>query len=156
MFEKISWLFKNNKEFRPGIFLVVYKTDKTKKPEYLVLKRKLHWKGWEFTKGGKEKNESDLEAVKRELKEESGLKMISIQSYKKKGRYIYDKKTRNGRGKVGQTFKLYSVRVKPGKVKISKLEHSGYKWADFKTAMKMLTWKNQKECLGIVNKKIGK
>jgi len=153
MLKKLKSLF-GKKNYREGIFLVVYKKEKGKNPQYLLLERKLHWKGWEFVKGGKERGESDLDAIKRELKEESGLKMISIQDYKKNGRYLYDKKTAGGRGKIGQTYKLFSVRVKPGKVKIDKVEHSGYKWVGFKRAMELLTWENQGGCLGVVNSKL--
>ena len=58
--------------FRKGVFIVVYTNDKGK-IKYLLLKRKLHWKGWEFPKGGIKKGEGILKAVKRELKEEAGL-----------------------------------------------------------------------------------
>jgi len=153
MFEKIKLLFKNNREFRPGVFIVVYKIENNK-PRYLILKRKLHWIGWEFTKGGQEKGESLMQTIKRELKEETNLKPLKIQGYNKSGRYIYDKQTNHDRKFIGQSYILYSAKVKDGKVKIDKLEHSGYRWVDFKTAMKMLTWPNQRGCLRIVDERI--
>ena len=153
MLERFKKLF-GKKNYRSGIFLVIYKKERGRRVQYLLLQRKLHWKGWEFTKGGIEKGESELEAIKRELKEECGLKLISFQEYKKKGRYVYDKKTARGRGKQGQTYKLFSARVKPGKVKIDKLEHSGYRWVGFKRAMELLTWENQRGCLRVVDRKI--
>jgi len=37
-------------KYRKAVFVLLY--SKTKKwIEYLLLKRKLHWKGWEFPKG---------------------------------------------------------------------------------------------------------
>ena len=50
--------------YRKGFFIVTY--SRTKEGiKYLILKRKLHWKGWEFPKGGLEKGESFEKAVKR-------------------------------------------------------------------------------------------
>ena len=45
---------KNNK-FRQAVFVVIYrKNNLTKNFDFLLLKRKKHWIGWEFTKGGVE------------------------------------------------------------------------------------------------------
>ena len=71
------------KKYRKGIFVVVYSKTKNK-IEYLILKRKLHWKGWEFPKGGKRIYETLQMAVKREVKEETGLKPLKIKSFKEK------------------------------------------------------------------------
>ena len=38
-------------KYRNAIFIVVYAKQKDK-IYYLILKRKLHWKGWEFQKEG--------------------------------------------------------------------------------------------------------
>jgi len=47
--------------YRKAVFVVVYRETKTGKDrKYLILKRKLHWKGWEFPKGGLEKGEKIL------------------------------------------------------------------------------------------------
>jgi len=143
-------------KFRRGIFVVIYKVDKNKKISYLLLKRHLHWKGWEFSKGGIEKNETEKQTVKREVKEESGLKHIKIRKYLLKGRYNYDKKTKQDRKFCGQTYRLYSAQINDGKVKIDKREHSDYKWASFEKAMNMLEWKNQKQALKIVNRTLAK
>ena len=131
----------------------MYKKEKNK-IKYLLLKRKLHWKGWEFVKGGKEKNETDKQAILRELREETGLKSIKITSYKLKGKYNYNKKLADRKNYSGQTFKLYSAEVKKGKVKIDKLEHENYKWVTFSSAIKLLTWQNQRKCLRVADEKI--
>ncbi len=67
---------------RKGIFLVTYSKENGK-TKYLILKRKLHWKGWEFPKGGIEPGESIKKTIKRELKEETGLKPLMIKKLKK-------------------------------------------------------------------------
>src|SRR3989344_1192122 len=46
-----------NMKLRKGVFIIVYRKEKDKL-SYLILKRKLHWKGWEFPKGGIEKGET--------------------------------------------------------------------------------------------------
>ncbi len=136
------------KKYRKGVFIVAYKIIKNK-PKYLLLKRKLHWKGWEFPKGGKEPKESNLETIHRELKEETNLNPIKINKHNLKGKYKYTNKIE--RPYIGQTFTLYSVKVQNQKVIIDKREHSSYKWLDFKKAREFLTWDNQKKSLEIVN-----
>ena len=46
-------------KYRPGIFIVTYRKNKGV-IEYIILKRKMHWSGWEFPKGG-------LEGIKKRL-----------------------------------------------------------------------------------------
>lgn len=140
------------KRFRPGVFVVVYARGE-RGIEYLLLKRKKHWIGWEFSKGGIEKGESEIETAKREVKEETGLRVINIRKYNKSGKYLYDEKTCEDRKMDGQSYSLYSAEVVKGEVKIDKKEHSGFKWMSFKDAMHILTWKNQMECMKMVDKK---
>jgi 8-oxo-dGTP pyrophosphatase MutT (NUDIX family) len=121
------------KTFRQGIFIVVYRKDKDK-ILYLLLKRKLHWKGWEFPKGGIENGEDLLKAAKRECREESGLRPVFIERLPYHGKYPYHSKLKDRPGFSGQTWKLFAVKVKESKVKIDKKEHSGFKWVDYKTA----------------------
>jgi len=145
------------KSYRKGIFIVVYKIKRKRKGDeikYLILKRKLHWKGWEFPKGGKHPGESDFDAVKRELKEETGRKPISIMRYDKKGKYLYGDDVINDRDYIGQTYVLYSVQIKFTTIKLDKSEHSNYKWVDFDDAILNLTWPNQRKCLKIVNDRL--
>lgn len=137
-------------KYRRAVFAVVYSRSKNK-IEYLILKRKLHWKGWEFPKGGIKIFETQKMAVRREIKEETGLEIRKIKKFKMFGRYEYDKVYLDRKGFSGQTFSLYAVEVKRGKVKMSELEHSDYKWAEFKEAKKKLKWPNQKRCLEIVD-----
>ncbi len=143
-------------KYRKAVFLIVYHIENNK-PKYLLLKRNLHWKGWEFPKGGIEKSEDKKQAIVRELKEETGLVPVRIEKHKKSGKYKYDFKTMQDRdGLAGQTFDLYSVEVKKGKVHINLKEHSGFRWVNFSKAVKMLTWKNQENCLKLVDSKLRK
>lgn len=146
---------KIKKIFRKAVFIVTYKIDsKNLKPQYLVLHRYKHWKGWEFPKGGIDSGENAIQTVKREVKEESGLKIIKIKRFNIKGSYKYPKILKDRPHIKGQTYTLFSAQVKEGKINIDKKEHSCYLWLPFEKAVKKLTWSNQKRCLRIVEKSI--
>lgn len=145
------------KEWRPAIFVVPYFINDKNVPEVLILKRKLHWKGWEFCKGKIEDGETQKETVIRELKEETGIKIKEkdIFDHKISGEYKYPKSFTSRPGKVGQTYHLYSVRInkKPKKISLDNLEHSGHKWVSFDKALKLLEYPNQRKCLRVVKKR---
>ncbi|MEK6875610.1 MAG: NUDIX domain-containing protein [Nanoarchaeota archaeon] len=141
---------KSKENFRKAVFVVVY-SKLGNKIKYLLLKRKKHWKGWEFTKGGIESGEKFLNAVKREVFEETGRKAKKIRKFKIHGKYYYKKKIPDRNGIIGQEYSLYSAEIKKEKIKIDKKEHSNYKWLNFSEAEKKLTYRNQKRCLKIVN-----
>lgn len=138
--------------YRKAVFIVTYLKNKNK-VDYLLLKRKLHWKGWEFPKGGIESRESNMSAVKRELKEETG-QSGKIKKFNISGKYNYDKDTCRERNFKGQKFKLFSAEIKSKKIKIDRKEHSAFKFVSFQQAEKLLTWQNQKKCLKLVNSKL--
>lgn len=140
-----------NKKYRKGIFIVVYSMDKNNSPLYLILKRKLHWSGYEFPKGGKKFLESKIHAVKRELLEETGLVPIKIHNHRIRGKYIYKKELADRRGIIGQTYTLYSVQVKQAKAKLDEREHLSSEWIPFEKAHYKLTNQNQKDCLKMIN-----
>ena len=141
---------KKKKKLRKGVFFVVYAFERGK-PIYVLLKRKLHWIGWEFPKAGVEKFETKRAAVKRETVEETDLKPLKIKKFNFSGTFFFKKEFEDLRGVIGQTFSLFSVEVKKGKIKIDPHEHSAYKWLLYKDALKTLTHKNQKESLKMVN-----
>ncbi len=148
---------KNNK-FRQAVFVVIYrKNNLTKNFDFLLLKRKKHWIGWEFTKGGVESSDKNLFATaKREVYEESSLKPIKIKKFNVQGKYLYKRRLQDRAEYIGQTYSLFSAQVahKKGKIKIDKSEHSSFKWLSFEKAYKKLRFSNQKRCLAIVNKSL--
>jgi bis(5'-nucleosidyl)-tetraphosphatase len=139
------------KRYRKSVFVVIFRKQKNK-IAYLVLKRKLHWKGWEFPKGGIEKGESLIQTVKRELKEETGQSPLSIIKFNIRGYYRYPEFLKDRPNYIGQTYQLFAAEVKRKKIKLDKLEHKGYQWLPFKQALKILDFPEKKKCLTIVNK----
>jgi 8-oxo-dGTP pyrophosphatase MutT (NUDIX family) len=144
---------EKNKKFRKAIFGVAYSINSDDKVEYVILKRKKHWKGWEFPKGKIEKSEKKKTAAIREVHEETGLKVLKVRRFRKHGIYLYLKKLWDRPDKIGQTYHLFAVKVEKGdgKLKLDHIEHNGYRWVSFKEAYKILTWPDQKKCLKIVN-----
>lgn len=137
--------------YRRGIFVVIYSREKNNKIEYLILRRKHHWKGWEFTKGGIRLFERKRKAARREVREESGLIPLNIKKFNYKGKYKYKKELSDRIGIIGQTFCLYAAEVRKGKIKIDKLEHSGYVWMSFEKSVKSVKFPNQKKSVKLVN-----
>ncbi len=138
-----------HKKYRRGIFCVTC----SKKPlRYLLLQRKLHWKGWEFPKGGSLAREKPENTVKRELFEETGLRAVNIKQFPVRGSFAYDKKTQAEWKVKGFKYSLFSAEVKKGKIKISKKEHDKFKWCSYQQALKLLSWPDQRKCLKTANK----
>ena len=139
-----------SKTYRPSVFVVVYRKEE-KKIKYLLLKRKLHWTGWEFPKGGIKEKENLLQSVRREVLEETGQFPVLINKFNEKGEYKYPTLLPDRQNYMGQEYILFAAEIKSKKIKLDKKEHSNFKWLSFKEAEKLLTYSNQKKCLRIVN-----
>ena len=137
-------------KYRKSVFIVTYHKSENK-IFYLILKRKLHWNGWEFPKGGIEEKENPFEAVQRELKEETGAVPLKIKKFNFRGKYKYKKLVLDREGIIGQSFSLYAAEIKKQKIKFDEKEHTDFRWLAFEEAMKILTHQNQKKSLKIVN-----
>jgi 8-oxo-dGTP pyrophosphatase MutT (NUDIX family) len=140
-------------KLRKAVFAVTYSIDNSGKIEYAILKRKHHWKGWEFPKGKIERFELKRCTAKREVREETGLKVLKLKRFNVKGLYKYKKKLKDRPKFIGQTYTLFSAKVDKGKgkIKVDAIEHYYGRWFSYNEAMKKLTWPNQKKCLKIVN-----
>jgi 8-oxo-dGTP pyrophosphatase MutT (NUDIX family) len=98
---------------------------------------------WDFPKGHIEKGEDEIETVKREVKEETGLEDIKIvDGFRETIKYFFKWKGEN----VLKFVTFYLAKANEKKVKIS-FEHIGFEWLSFKEALERLTFKNSKEIL---------
>jgi len=139
-------------KYRQVVFVVAYARKSKEEIKYLILKRKFHWRGWEFPKGGINFPESKKSAVIREILEETGKKTLKVKRFNFHGKYDYKKKFPERKDFIGQAYYLYAAEIKYGNVKIDKMEHSTYVWLSFDEALKKVTFRNQKKSLEIVNK----
>jgi len=103
---------------------------------------------WDLPKGHIEKGEDEITTVKREVKEETGLKDINfVEGFKETIKYFF-----KWQGKTVLKFvTFYLAETKESKVKISP-EHMGFKWLSYEEALKQLTFQNAKEILKKTNK----
>jgi len=119
---------------------------KEKEPIYLLLHYEA--KHWDFPKGNVEAGETDVETVKREIKEETGIKDIEIvRDFKEKIQYFYKLK----KELISKDVVFYLAKTKTAQIKLS-FEHIGSKWLPYKKAIEQLTFKNAKEILKQANK----
>lgn len=118
-----------------------------KTPEFLLLK--YHKGYWDFPKGHLEGNETELEAAKRELKEETGISEIKIlEGFRHDINYGF--KSKQGEF-IRKKVTFFAGRSKTRNIKIS-FEHKGYEWLKFEDAIKRATYKNAKNLLRSVKK----
>jgi 8-oxo-dGTP pyrophosphatase MutT (NUDIX family) len=98
---------------------------------------------WDFPKGHIEKGENEIDTIKREIFEETGIKEFKIlDGFKEKIKYFF-----RWQGKTILKFvTFYLAETKEKEVKISP-EHIDWRWADFETALSLLTHQNSKEIL---------
>ena len=114
---------------------------KYKEVKYLLL----HYEAghWDFPKGHIEGKEMELDALKREVEEETGIKDIEIISnFKEKIEYYYKLKGEL----MHKEVIFYLAKTEIEQVRIS-FEHIGFIWLPFDKAMEKLTFKNAKEML---------
>ncbi len=117
------------------------------KDKYLILKRRLHWRGWEFVKGDID-HEGYRKAVLREIKEETGLRKVRVMCQLPPEIFYHHE---NIRGHTASMQKGFLVGYLDGKIKLS-YEHSGFRWADSKAAEKLLTHTSHKTFLKAADK----
>jgi bis(5'-nucleosidyl)-tetraphosphatase len=109
--------------------------------EFLLLKNRRGF--WGFPQGHKERGESDIETLRREVSEETGIVYLDIQSYVGKIRYSYFKA--DGM-KSEKEVTFYFATTSTREIKISE-EHEGYRWHAFHDALSILDHRQLKSIL---------
>ncbi|MCF7866246.1 NUDIX domain-containing protein [Candidatus Woesearchaeota archaeon] len=132
------------------IATIIYKIE-NKQIKILLLKR-IPKKGgfWQYVSGGLEEGETTLECMKREVKEETGIKKylkiyehIYTFQFKEKNKLL---KNLNFNSQTYMTEIVYAIKVdEKTKIDMTKniyVEHSEYKWLTPQECFKILKYKN--------------
>jgi len=102
---------------------------------------------WDLPKGHIEKGENEIETVKREVEEETGLKDIElVEGFKEWIKYFFKFREKN----ILKFVTFYLAETKTKDVKIS-FEHLGYEWLPYEDALGKLTFKNAKDIIKKAN-----
>ena len=129
---------------RKGISAIVFIKERNNF-KFLLLRRKLNWVGWEFLKGGRKKGENEKECLKREIKEEIGMKNFSFKKTPFFHEFRYSRPYKKDKIRWDSAKnRIYVVRIFSNKIKLDKNEHSSFKWFSKKDVLKKLTWKDYK------------
>lgn len=117
-------------------------------PVYLLLHYETGF--WDFPKGHPERGESDLEALRREIWEETGIgNVIFDPSFKEEIHYFF----RKGKQTVYKEVTFYLAKTRTVEVHLS-FEHIGFMWLPFKKAIKQLTFDTARNVLRKAHERI--
>lgn len=126
---------------------------------FLLLHRCLHWRGWEYPKGGIEDNEKIEDAVKRELFEETGIKKYELVDKVNEIEFFDNIRKMKGcmknylvRVSSNSVVKLNNEHLTDGKIV---LEHDDFKWCFPEEALKKITHNDTKKSLKQAIKMLG-
>ena len=106
--------------------------------KFLIVK--MYNGNWGFAKGHMENNETEKETAIREVKEETGLKIRLLDGFKEVIKYVPDKTTL-------KKVVIFAGIAENEEVKIDKCEIEDYKWCNYDEAMKLITYKLQRDIL---------
>lgn len=113
------------------------------KNRFLLLHRNTSWTGWEFSKGAIEKGETEEEAVRREMIEETGIMDFTILE---KLPYSYEVLSSNGFKVIMNLFLVKVNKFDIGDIKLDYNEHDNFKWVTGTDAVTMVR-ENEKKVL---------
>ncbi|MGI0080049.1 MAG: bis(5'-nucleosyl)-tetraphosphatase [Nitrososphaerales archaeon] len=107
---------------------------------------------WDFPKGAVERGETEQEAARREILEETGIKVDKfISNFRKKIEYHY----RRSDGLSHKQVVFFLARAERDDVKIS-FEHSGFEWLTYEQSARRLTFENARNVLREANEFLSK
>ncbi len=98
---------------------------------------------WDFPKGNIEPGESEVETVRREIREETGISRLRLHAgFRETVKYWY-----RWRGKgIFKIVLYYLAETRQRKIVLS-YEHQGAEWLDAGSALKRLTFANSRRVL---------
>ena len=119
--------------------------------QYLLLKRTPEKEDfWQPVTGGLEEGESNVEALKREVWEETGIKNAA--RIIEKVNYFEYSDAHFIKGYDFIKEYVFGVEVHPNeRIAIDRKEHSQFKWCSFQEALELLKWNENKKALSRLN-----
>jgi bis(5'-nucleosidyl)-tetraphosphatase len=121
---------------------LIYRDDPARSTRLFLV---LHYPAghWDFPKGAVEKGETEEQAAKREILEETGIRVSTfISGFRKEIEYYYRRQNNLAHKRVI----FFLANTMESKVRIS-FEHSGYDWLTFDQLLRRLTFENAKNVL---------
>ncbi len=127
--------------------------------EFLLLKRVESRGGfWQNVTGGVEGSESVVDAVYREVFEETGIRREDVISFiENVFECEFETEKFNdlfGKRAIIKSYDFGMQVSKDQKIRIDPKEHTEYKWATYEEALKLLKWENNKKALKAFSKLI--
>jgi bis(5'-nucleosidyl)-tetraphosphatase len=120
---------------------VLHLMDENFEINYLILN--YSYGHWDFPKGNIESGETEIDTIKREVMEETGIIDIKlIEGFRQQISYKYRKKSKL----VHKTVIYYLAETKSNKVVLS-FEHVNFAWLNFNSALNKLSFENSKKVL---------
>ncbi|MBI5035972.1 NUDIX domain-containing protein [Candidatus Micrarchaeota archaeon] len=107
---------------------------------------------WDFPKGGAETCEEEEETLRRELGEETGIRLVDlVPGFGESFAYFFREKGQL----IRKTVFFYLGKTTQSEVKLS-FEHIGSEWLEYRPAIERLTHKNAKQLLEKAEKFLGR
>jgi bis(5'-nucleosidyl)-tetraphosphatase len=125
---------------------LVFRDDPIRSTRFFLV---LHYPAghWDFPKGAVETGETEEQAAKREIFEETGIRVESfIPNFRKEIEYHYRRQNNVAHKRVI----FFLAQTAESKVRIS-FEHSGYDWLTYEQLQRRLTFENAKKVLREAN-----